>query len=184
MTVTAFKSRISRFVQGWSLILISLAASSTLVFASCGYFQDETGHRKLLPPPIPDQFPTSITGRPQNVWVGNEFQIVDDEHLHYCVLRGVDAPRPGNSFYEESRRALSDLIMNRQVRLISYARDSWQRAIVRAYVDDLDVNLEMILQGYARWDGSQFQGSDAFAAAQRLARMERRGLWGVADSID
>lgn len=147
-----------------------------LLLSSCGYHYDAGGERKLLPCPLTD-LPCEVTGTVQHVWVGNEFQMEVGDRACYIVLQGVNNPdsirRHEDMAYDKLKSLLAGVAINVNVN----QRDSLQRAIGRVYVGDMDVNLEMVLTGYGRYDGSVFEGSEAFVAAEAQAKKQSLGIW-------
>lgn len=156
--------------------LLGCLMLAALTLSSCGYHFDDGGQRKLLPCPLLD-LPYEVTGSVQHVWVGNEFQMAVDDRAHYIVLQGVNNPDSHKHLedmaYDKLKSLLSDLVIHVSVE----QRDGLERAVGRVYVGDLDVNLEMILTGCGRYDGSVFEGSEAFAAAEDLAKRQNLGIW-------
>lgn len=91
-------------------------------------------------------------------------------------LVGIDAPEHGQPYGEESRTALVAMLAGGVVRVEDEGRDQHQRLLGRLWVDDRDVNLQMVAQGWA-WAFTGFAGDDALEAAEAEARAGRRGLW-------
>ena len=110
-------------------------------------------------------------------------------------LVGIEAPAPGRRnieaqpYSEQSKRALEDLVMGRQVRLYypGLTRDRYDRALAHVETTDgsgprLWVNLELVKRGAARvrlypdTDG----GGAALLKAERDARASGLGIWGNA----
>jgi endonuclease YncB( thermonuclease family) len=152
-----------------------LAACALLV--GCGYLDDATGKRKLLPNPLPVEFPYEVVGTLRRVWMGNELQIDSGGATYYVLLQGVDNPNSTPVNEQHARDQLSRILGSAPVRIVVHERDEWERAIARAYSSDVDVNLELILSGYGRYDGTVFDGSDAFRSAEQSARQSKRGIW-------
>lgn len=145
--------------------------------AGCDFYQDEYGNRKLLPAPPPTAMPYKLSGLPYAIKQGGELQVVSGEISTLCRLMGVRAPNHGDAFFEESTQFLNSLVQGRSVHGTVYRHDAQMRAIFRGFVDDVDLNLEMIRQGYARYDETEFPGSEAFREAEAQARRTGRGMW-------
>ncbi len=148
-----------------------------LQFSACGYQYDASGHRKLLPNPVPRELPYEITGQLYAVWAGNECQLSIDQTSYYLILQGVNNPDSSDLHQQQARDQLRELLCQGPIRAVVNRRDQFQRGIARLYLGDTDINLEMILSGYARYDGTVFEGSSAFAEAEEIARREQRGIW-------
>ena len=143
----------------------------------CDFYQDEYGNRKLLPAPPPTTVPYKLSGFPYGIKQGDELQIVSGETSTLCRLMGVRAPNQDAAFFEESTQFLNSLVEGQIVNGIVFRHDAQMRASFRGYVGDLDLNLEMILHGYARYDETEFPGSEAFREAEAQARRAGRGMW-------
>ncbi len=121
---------------------------------------------------------------------GDTFVIDTGERVR---LIGVDTPETVDPrtdvewFGREASAALKGLIGGRRVCLKrdrdgTIDRDRYGRLLRYAYVDDLFVNREMILRGYAfAYTKYPFQYLEEFREAQRYARLNNRGLWNTAE---
>jgi micrococcal nuclease len=70
----------------------------------------------------------------------------------YVRLIGVDAPEKNQDFYNESKTFLTSLILNQKVRLEIDIRnrDNYGRLLRYIYLNETNINLEMVRQGYAK----------------------------------
>jgi len=143
----------------------------------CDFYQDEYGNRKLLPAPPPTIVPYKLSGFPYGIKRGDELQIVAGETSTFCRLMGVRAPNQDDACFDESTQFLNSLVAGQVVHGTVVGHDAQMRASFRGYVGDLDLNLEMILHGYARYDETEFPGSEAFREAESQARRAGRGMW-------
>ncbi|MCH2180941.1 MAG: thermonuclease family protein [Mariniblastus sp.] len=145
--------------------------------AGCGFYQDEYGNRKRVPAPPPAAIPYELSGNPYAIKQGDELQIVSGEIATYCRLIGVRAPSPDDPFFEPSVQGLNRLVEGQVVRGTVYRHDAHMRALFHARVGDLDLNRQMILNGWARYDETEFPGNESFRQAEAEARRSGRGLW-------
>lgn len=99
-------------------------------------------------------------------------------------LVGVDTPERGQRWYAESRSALAELVMGRTVRLEFEGdhparRDKYGRLLAYLLLDDRNVNVEMIRQGWSpyisKYGGERYKRS--LAEAEEDARAAHRGIW-------
>ena len=139
------------------------------------YHYDETGERRLLPAPLVD-LPLEVEGIVQHVWLGNQFQMAVDEQAFCIVLKGVRHPETKED-HDDAWYQLHELIKNEEIRVVIDQRDHLKRCVGRVFVGDKDINLEMILSGHGHFDGTSFEGSESFAAAEEHARKQRLGMW-------
>lgn len=92
-------------------------------------------------------------------------------------LWGIDAPEKGQSYADIARNYLKELCEGKTVRLEKKDEDQYGRTVAVVYLDTMNLNLHMISAGFA-WHYAYF-APDAkdFAAAEKSARLSRRGLW-------
>lgn len=97
-------------------------------------------------------------------------------------LAEIDAPEKAQTFGETSRRSLSGMVLERQVRVAGQAVDQYGRMVAHLDVDGLDVNAEQIRRGMA-WEYSHFHSNRRLVALQEEARQAPRGLWALAEPM-
>jgi endonuclease YncB( thermonuclease family) len=90
-------------------------------------------------------------------------------------LAAIDAPEANQPHGEAATRALSESLLNRRVRIETVATDDYGRTVGRIWLDDLDINAELVRQGHA-W-ASTWRGQAELRALQAEAKRLRRGLW-------
>jgi len=105
----------------------------------------------------------TVTGTVTKVSDGDTIHIATLEQTKLKVrLYGIDAPetpkinrqsghvhQPGQPYGEESWKALKDKIMGKQVRLEILDIDKYRRMVGMVWLDDRNINLEMVREGYA-----------------------------------
>ncbi len=101
-------------------------------------------------------------------------------------LVGIDAPETGyggqksQPFSHASRKYLSRLLENRQVRLKSYGTDQYNRQLAELFVDNTNINLAMIQAGLAEvYQGKRPKTLDSkgYLHQERQARQLFKGMW-------
>jgi len=90
-------------------------------------------------------------------------------------LAAIDAPEADQPHGEAATRALSEWLLTRRVTIETVATDDYGRTVGRIWLDDLDVNAELVRQGHA-W-ASTWRGRAELRALQAEAQRQRRGLW-------
>ena len=139
---------------------------------------------KTVPAPIAEKFPYEIPAASRKaIWGGDNFEVKHEGVVHYLVLQGIDSPKPGQDYFDQSRNHLEDLIANRPLRVTVYGLDHEKREIARVSANDLDVSFEMIRAGLAWHDGNEFEDSESFKLAEKDARNKKIGLWKDPDPI-
>ena len=95
---------------------------------------------------------------------------------HKIRLHGIDAPERGQAFGNAAKNHLSSLVVGRNVRVKWKSRDEYGRILGVVYLNDRDVNLEMLKAGFA-WHYKRFDSTPAYARAESEARTAKKGLW-------
>ena len=95
---------------------------------------------------------------------------------HKIRLNGIDAPESHQAFGNVSKQRLSSLVFGKDICVKYTKRDKYGRILGIIYIDNLDINLEMLRAGLA-WHYKRFDSTPAYAAAESEARQNRRGLW-------
>ncbi len=124
--------------------------------------------------------------------VSGVVRVIDGDTL--VVLRGgvtervrllrIDAPERNEPGYRESKEALRSLLKGREV-VIEFERprlekrDRYGRLLAYVLADGVNVNVEMVRLGRARFWTKYGAGrlADEFRRAEAEARAARRGLW-------
>lgn len=132
---------------------------------------------------------TDYAGRIVGVVDGDTVDLlISGRELHRIRLAGIDAPEKGQPFGAVSKRALSDLVFNRQVVVSANKRDRYGRLVGRIVVGGADANLQMVRNGFA-WHYKKYASEQStddrerYAAAEVAARLGRHGLWADAYPI-
>lgn len=98
-------------------------------------------------------------------------------------LLRIDAPEGGQAGHAGAQQALRRLVEDRDVYLLLEERGvrarGYGRLLAYAYVDERNVNIEMVRQGRSTFyvDFGEGRFAEAFRAAEEEARKERRGIW-------
>jgi len=98
-------------------------------------------------------------------------------------LQGIDAPEHGQPFGDAARRALTAKLAGGGVRVEGSARDQHGRLLGRLWIDDRDLNRELVAEGWA-WAFGGFSPDQDLLAAEAEARRLRRGLWADARPVE
>jgi micrococcal nuclease len=91
-------------------------------------------------------------------------------------LADIDAPERDQPYGEASARALAAWVLDQHVEVDTVATDVYGRTIARIRAGALQVNGELVRQGYA-WASTWSRSNAALREAQQAARRARRGLW-------
>ena len=113
----------------------------------------------------------AIAKDPVRTFTGTVTKISDGDTIHITTpeqtklkvrLYGIDAPetpkinrqnghvhQSGQPYGEEAQKALKDKIMGKQVKLEILDIDKYRRMVCMVWLDDRNINLEMVREGYA-----------------------------------
>ncbi len=124
-----------------------------------------------------------LVGRVVAVADGDTVTVLDDSRQQHRIrLVGIDAPENRQPYGHRARQHLAERVFQRDVEVEYDKRDRYGRILGKIVLDGEDVNLMMVRDGMA-WHYRQFQRDQRpadralYAAAEREARAEGRGLW-------
>ena len=93
-------------------------------------------------------------------------------------LHAVDAPERDQPYGAASKQALARLVLGKQVSVEPVEQDRYDRLVARLWLDDRDVNAEMIRLG-AAWVYRRYAADPAYCRFEHAARERRLGLWAL-----
>ncbi|WP_349616471.1 thermonuclease family protein [Azotobacter salinestris] len=96
-------------------------------------------------------------------------------------LAGVDAPEARQPHGDQSRRMLSDLVLDQRVTLNVQEADRQGRSVAWAHTGTRDINAEMVSQGGA-WVRRPHDADRRLALLESQAEADKRGLWALAEA--
>lgn len=91
-------------------------------------------------------------------------------------LADIDAPEHDQPYGDAATQALSAQVLNQRVEADTVATDVYGRTIARIRMDGDEVGADLVRRGLA-WSVTRSRNASALKAAQRQARLARRGLW-------
>ena len=137
----------------------------------------------------------TVTGTITKVSDGDTVHLTTPEQTKLKVrLYGIDAPEtdkinnktgrvniPGQPYGEESMSALANKIMGRKVRVDILDIDKYRRMVGMIYLDERNINLEMIREGYAEAFVEYLEEpyKTEFLKVEREARAAKKGIWSL-----
>ena len=125
-----------------------------------------------------------LTGRVVRVADGDTVSVLDGSNRQHKIrLFGIDTPEWDQPHGKQARRALASLVDGRRVGVIRVETDSYGRTVGVLYLDETNVNLDMIRSGNAWWYRYYAPSERQFEQAERLAREQRKGLWAKSDPV-
>jgi len=144
----------------------------------------ETTENKISPVEVGDGVtrtvdPTAkiITGKVVRITDGDTLIVLDESNTQHKIrLDGIDTPETGQAFGTKAKQALGNKVFQKSVRVEWKERGRYKRIIGSIYLDERNINKEMVEEGWA-WHYKQYSDDENLAAAERSARAAARGLW-------
>jgi len=137
----------------------------------------------------------TVTGTITKVSDGDTAHLTTPEQTKLKVrLYGIDAPEtdkinnktghvniPGQPYGEESMNALANKIMDKKVKVDILDIDKYRRMVGMIYLDEKNINLEMVREGYAEAFVEYLKEpyKSEFLKAEREARLAKIGIWSL-----
>ena len=113
---------------------------------------------------------------------GDTLTILVDKQQLKIRLSDLDTPERKQPFGTRAKQALSDLAYGKQARVVEVTKDRYGRIVGRVYVDGIDVNRELVAQGYA-WVYRKYSDDAELLRLEAEAKRQEFGLWADAHPI-
>jgi len=104
--------------------------------------------------------------------------IIKDQAGRQIRLMSVNAPEDGLCGSLEATEKLKELVANKKVRIEGEINDHFGRLLALVYVDDVLINEQMILSGWARFTSTASKESEKLKLAFNKAKEEKLGVFG------
>ena len=125
------------------------------------------------------------------VYDGDTIKAVGHDIEIRVRLVGIDAPetakgknQAGQPFGRKAEKYLAGLVLNRVVDIKGYGSDRYGRILAEIFIDDKNINLDMVKTGYAEvYHGSPPRGlyMQEYQKAENWARSSGQGIWSQGD---
>ena len=118
-----------------------------------------------------------LTGKVVSVTDGDTIKILTKNKTLYKIrLNCIDAPERSQAFGKRSKANLSKLVAGRIVDVHYKKLDRYGRVLGVIFVDDRDINLRQIKDGFA-WVYRRYCKRADYYKAEEYARDRKLGLW-------
>jgi micrococcal nuclease len=149
-------------------LITAFACKESMVNADASVFTEtnyETQDRKY------------VTGKVTRIADGDTFTMIFENGFDVRVrLNSIDSPEKKQAFSNRAKQTLSELIYNKEVKVYYESKDRYGRVLGDIYIDNLNVNQEMVRRGMA-WHFTRYSEDKILAALEEEARINKIGLW-------
>lgn len=122
-----------------------------------------------------------LSGRVVVVLDGDTIEVVhnnrnkDSERIR---LNGIDCPEKGQAYGNKAKQATSQLVLGKAVSIQTHGVDTYGLTMADVFLPDgMNVNLELVRNGWCWWYQQYAPDNVIFAELQRRARRAGIGLW-------
>jgi micrococcal nuclease len=123
-------------------------------------------------------YPEQFEGRCLSVQDGDTIG-VDYHGLEVRIrLQGIDAPERNQPFHTQSKKFLSRLVFQKNVRVRARGDGGFGRLLGEVRVDGKDVSVELLKAGLARHN-TRYSSDPVLAGLEAEARKARVGIWSL-----
>lgn len=125
----------------------------------------------------------TLVGKVVGITDGDTITVIDtDKTEHKIRLMGIDAPEKKQDYGNESKKALSNYIYQKEVTVEYKKQDRYKRKVGKIILGKQDICLQMIKDGMA-WHYKDYEKEqskndrDLYSQAELKAREAKIGLW-------
>lgn len=146
-------------------------------------------YKNFLPSPIPRFLPggsageatalrhQSLNGQIIEVYDGDTATLLAGDLKYKIRFYGIDAPEAAQEFGRNSRDALREKILGKNVSVNVMATDHYSRAVGKVFINSRYINQEMVAEGCAWYYADYAPNEYDLAMAEKSARRSRIGIW-------
>lgn len=117
-----------------------------------------------------------LKGKVVSIADGDTFTILIKNKQQKIRLYGIDCPEQKQDFGYAAKKYLSGLIVGKTVTVIYKNKDRYGRIIGIAYLDTVNINENLLLNGLA-WHYKNYDKNPKWASYEERARKAKAGLW-------
>ena len=119
----------------------------------------------------------------QKVHDGDTVTVVNQSgHVEKIRLAHIDAPEYRQPYGQAARQSLAQKLNQTPFRMTPNGRDQYDRLLATLWVDDRNINRELVAEGLA-WVFDRYSPPADLVAAEKGAKKARIGLWEAADPV-
>jgi len=124
---------------------------------------------------ITDATPTLETYQVSRIIDGDTLDLTTDQRVR---LKGINTPESSMPYYQEAKQLLQNLVQNKSIEIESYGTDKYGRILAHLFLNDKNINKEILQQGLATLYYYEHDTHyEEYAEAEEFARLNQKGLW-------
>ena len=124
----------------------------------------------------------SESGTVVGITDGDTLTLLVDRTQHKIRLAEIDTPERGQPWGSRAQQALADKVFQRTVTIEVVDTDRYGRTVAKIWLDDRDINREMVREGHA-WAYCDYLQDASLLDDEAHAREQQLGLWGLPDPV-
>ncbi len=120
----------------------------------------------------------TLTGKVVAISDGDTLTMLQDKQQFKIRLSEIDTPEKSQPYGTKAKQALSDLVFGKVVRIEVETTDRYGRTVGKVYLEDLDINAELVRYGHA-WVYRRYAKDKTLFDLETEARENQFGLWAL-----
>lgn len=117
-----------------------------------------------------------LQGKVTSITDGDTVKVFDGFQEIKIRLSNIDAPESKQAFGTRAKQKLAEKVFGRTVVVEYHKKDKYKRIIGTIWLENRNINLEMVQDGYA-WAYRKYLDDINFLQAEKDARDNKFGLW-------
>jgi len=119
-----------------------------------------------------------FTGKVVSIADGDTVMVLTDNKQTKVRLAEIDTPEKNQPYGKKAKKALSDFIFGKIVRIEIDTIDRYGRTVGTIFLNDLNINKEMVKAGHA-WVYVQYAKDKTLFDLEKNAKENQSGLWAL-----
>jgi len=124
----------------------------------------------------------TLLGEVVGITDGDTLTLLVNRTQHKIRLGEIDTPERGQDWGTRATQALSEKVFREEVRGVVTDVDRYDRLIGKIWLDDRDINREMVREGHA-WVYRRYLDDQSLITDEAAAKSEGIGLWSIANPV-
>lgn len=121
----------------------------------------------------------TLSGQVVSIADGDTLTLLTAERDQVRIrLAEIDTPERGQPWGSRARQGLADKVFRKQVTVEVVDTDRYGRTVGRIWLDDRDINRELVREGHA-WVYRRYMQDSSLLDDERAAKNAEAGLWGL-----